>query len=227
MADDKEKKASFRREPARRMFISEIETISLSYKKDTTSDQAPTYFVSPLGCEANRVFLVGVLTEMDDIGTEKPYYRGKVSDPTGEIAIYAGEYNPEAAASLSSMEIPEFVAIVGKLNIYTPEDGDPIMSIRAERVVAVNDHVRQMWVRETMNQTLARIASMSTGPLNDAQDKAWDYYQPGDLLVAMKDQLSKWMEDDMPVDGVPTENSPTEPTTEAATTGEEAEEFEI
>ena len=172
-----EEKQQFRREVAKRMFIKELAAISLSYKKDE-GDQAPTYYLSPTGCEANRVLLVGVITDVDDIGTEKPYYRARITDSTGEIYVYAGEYNPEAAGVLADMEIPEYVAIIGKVNIYTPEDGDEsIISLRAERIAIVDEHTKDLWEQETAKQTDARIESMLHGELNEVQQQAASYYE--------------------------------------------------
>src|SRR6266705_1127868 len=49
-----------------------------------SSDLAPSYVVTPLGAKVNRVFVVGVITDVENVGSDiQPMWRARVSDPTG------------------------------------------------------------------------------------------------------------------------------------------------
>ncbi|HML26433.1 MAG TPA: DNA-binding protein, partial [Methanomethylovorans sp.] len=103
--------AGYTREVARRIFAQEFRESNLTFK-DGNDQYSPQYLFTPTGAKVNRMFIVGTLTEKEDIGSESEYWRGRVSDPTGSFFIYAGQYQPEAAQVLSECDTPEFVAIV-------------------------------------------------------------------------------------------------------------------
>ncbi|MCU0860968.1 MAG: glycerol dehydrogenase [Methanomassiliicoccales archaeon] len=148
------------REVAWRIFAAEYNQSRLEIKGE--GERAPSYIVSPLGAMVNRVFIVGVLTDLDNIGTgDEPLWRGRLQDPTGNFYISSGQYQPEATAALSKMEPPAFVAVVGKTRTYSPEEGTMYVSIRPERVRIVEARERDHWVLETCKATLRRIDAMS------------------------------------------------------------------
>jgi RPA family protein len=146
----------FFREVARRVFSQELKDSNLT-SKDESDQYAPQYILTPTGAKVKRVFLVGTLIEKEDIGTDSEYWRGRVSDPTGSFLIYAGQYQPEAAQFLSECELPAYVAVVGKTNTYTTDDGNVLTSIRPESIQLVDELTRDIWVLETAKQTLDRI----------------------------------------------------------------------
>ena len=79
-----------KREVAWRVFAREFNSASAELPGD--DQYAPTYIVTPLGAMINRIFLTGVLTECENVGTEpEPLWRGRVSDPTGVFYISAGQ----------------------------------------------------------------------------------------------------------------------------------------
>src|SRR2546425_1688675 len=87
-------------------------------------DRAPTYVVTPLGARVNRLFVVGVLTDVENVGTDgQPMWRARVSDPTGTFPVYAGQYQPEAAAKLAKGKTPAVAAILGESRTDLPEPG--------------------------------------------------------------------------------------------------------
>jgi RPA family protein len=104
--------------------------------------------------------LVGTLTEKDDIGGDTEYWRGRVVDPTGSILIYAGQYQPEAAQILAGLEAPCFVAVVGKPNLYQTDDGNIIISIRAESISRVDEFTRNQWILDTARRTMERLSDL-------------------------------------------------------------------
>ena len=128
--------AQLTREVARRVFASEFNDSTYTFK-ESDDDRAPNYALLPTGDRANRVFIVGTLTETEDVGEENEYWRGRVVDPTGTFFVYAGQYQPEAAAVLRDTEPPAYVAIVGKPRTYEPEPGTINVSVRPETIALV------------------------------------------------------------------------------------------
>ena len=145
------------REVARRVFAGEFNDASHTFT-ESDDERAPVYLLLPTGERANRVFLVGTLTEKEDIGDDSEYWRGRIVDPTGTFFVYAGQYQPEAAAALRDLEAPAYVAIVGKPRTYEPVDGDGvIVSVRPESITEVDAATRDRWVVETAQRTLERV----------------------------------------------------------------------
>jgi hypothetical protein len=155
--------AGFSREVSRRIFAGELKGSNLSFRDGEESHQyAPQYLLTPTGAKCNRVFIVGALTERDDIGGDTEYWRGRIVDPTGSILIYAGQYQPEAAQVLSSIEPPAFVAVVGKPSLYETEDGNILLSIRAESIQKVDEPTRDRWILDAARRTLERVEAMES-----------------------------------------------------------------
>jgi len=153
--------AGFSREVAKRIFAEELKSSNYSFRDGEDQHQyAPSYLLTPTGAKCNRVFVVGILTEKDDIGGDTEYWRGRVVDPTGSILIYAGQYQPEAAQILACMEAPSYVAVVGKPNLYQTDDGNIIISLRAESIQRVDENTRNQWVIDTARRTSERLVAL-------------------------------------------------------------------
>lgn len=153
--------AGFSREVARRIFAEELKSSNYSFRDGEEQNQyAPQYLLTPTGAKCNRVFIVATLIEKDDIGGDTEYWRGRLVDPTSSILIYAGQYQPEAAQILANMEAPAFVAVVGKPNLYKTEDGNIIISLRAESIQQVDEATRNLWVMDTARRTLERLTAL-------------------------------------------------------------------
>lgn len=153
--------AGFSREVARRIFAEELRNSNRSFR-DVEDQYAPSYLLTPTGAKCNRVFMVGALTERDNIGSDTEYWRGRVVDPTGSILVYAGQYQPEAAQKLASIETPAFVAVVGKPNLYQTEDGNVIISLRAEAIQRVDEATRDRWILDTARRTQERLKALES-----------------------------------------------------------------
>ncbi len=147
------------REVAQRVFAQEFRDSNLSFK-DENDLYAPQYLLTPTGAKVNRLFIIGTLTETEDIGTDSEYWRGRVSDPTGSFLVYAGQYQPEAAQMLSECETPAFVAVVGKPSTFTTAEGDILTSVRPESINVVDADTRDMWVLDAARNTLDRIDAL-------------------------------------------------------------------
>jgi RPA family protein len=155
--------AAFAREVAYRVFAQELRDTTLVLERDSEDAYAPQYVVTPTGAKVNRVFIVGTLTEKEDIGTDAEYWRARISDPTGTFFVYAGQYHSDAARVIADAPVPEFLAVVGKVGVYTTEEGNVMTSIRPESVSVVDAVIRDRWVVETARQTLDRIRELEEG----------------------------------------------------------------
>jgi RPA family protein len=144
------------REVARRAFAREFNDASYTFK-ESDDERAPVYLLLPTGERANRVFLVGTLTEKEDVGDDSEYWRGRVVDPTGTFFVYAGQYQPDAASMLRDLEPPAYVSVVGKPRTYETDDGTVNVSVRPESISPVDEATRDRWVVETAARTFERI----------------------------------------------------------------------
>ncbi|WP_232703107.1 RPA family protein [Halobacterium wangiae] len=144
------------REVARRAFASEFNDAEFTFK-ESDDERAPLYALLPTGERANRVFVVGTLTETEDIGEDSEYWRGRVVDPTGTFFVYAGQYQPDAASALRELETPTYVAVVGKPRTFETDDGSVNVSLRPESITPVSEATRDRWVVETAERTMERL----------------------------------------------------------------------
>jgi RPA family protein len=146
------------REIAWRIFAHEFNTSNLYISEG--DERAPNYIITPTGVKCNRLFIIGVVTEVENIGKDNNLWRARIADPTGVFTLYAGQYQPEAAIFLSELEVPAYVALVGKARKYEPEDGNVYLSVRPEEINAADEKQRDMWIIETAERTLERIKIM-------------------------------------------------------------------
>lgn len=163
----------FVREVAHRIFATEFRESNLQ-AREGQDQYSPQYLLTPTGAKCNRVFVVGTLTEKEDVGTEAEFWRARIVDPTGAFFVYAGQYQPEAAQVLARTTPPEFIAVVGKPTTYTTKEGNVITSIRPESLQVVDAATRDRWVMDTAMHTARRLAKLQ-GPDPDAV-KAREHY---------------------------------------------------
>ena len=145
MSDAGSNFTSYEREPAKRVFASELREATKTFK-NTEDEKSPMYVLLPTGERCNRVLVVGTITQKDKIGDQNILYRARVSDPTGLFFVTAGSYQPEAMHQLAKIdpEVPVFVAVVGKPSVYTtPEE------------------TRDLWVQDTARSTLDRVDALA------------------------------------------------------------------
>ncbi len=232
------------REVSWRVFAEEYASSTMEHSGE--GEKPVAYVVTPLGARVNRMLVVGVVTEVEEVGEEgRPRYRARMEDPTGTFYLSAGEYQPEAAVSLSKISPPAFAAVVGKSRAYSPEEGVTYLSIRPERIREVTGEARDNWVLETAKSTLVRIDAVeealkmdqpSAGelvrlgyPENLAEGVvlALEYYKEVDLdrfRESVKDALRTILPDGRKVpsgERRPKPSAPAEPSPEKKTTGKE------
>lgn len=155
-----------KREVAKRVFAREFEACRELEKLERSDSEAadsktPNLLISPLGLILNRVFVVGVVTELDNIGTQSEMWKARIVDPTGAFTVYAGQYQPEASIFFSTVQVPAFIALTGKARTYEPEPGSVFVSIRAEEINIVDEETRNRWVVDTAEQTVERLEVFS------------------------------------------------------------------
>ena len=147
------------REVAWRIFADEY--MSSSVEERGEGEYAPNHVITPLGAMVNRVYVVGVLTDLVNNGTdEEPFYRARLQDPTGIFYLSAGQYQPEAAKALATIQTPAFIAMVAKTRTYSPEEGVMHVSLRPEVIKQVGAEERELWVLEAARSSLRRVAAM-------------------------------------------------------------------
>ncbi len=168
------------RKVARRVFAREFNDATYTFK-ESDDDRAPLYVLLPTGERANRIFVVGTLTETEDVGQDSEYWQGRIVGPNGgTFFTYAGQYQPDAASMLRELEPPEYVALVGKPRTYETDDGDINVSVRPESITAVDEAVRNRWVVETAERTLERIEAFENGSSEYIQMAKSEYDHPID-----------------------------------------------
>jgi RPA family protein len=172
------------REVARRVFAREFNDASHTFK-ESDDERAPVYLLLPTGERANRVFVVGTLTEKEDVGEDDEYWRGRIVDPTGTFFVYAGQYQPDAASTLRELEPPAYVAVVGKPRTYETDDGSVNVSVRPESITAVDSVTRDRWVVEAATRTLERVAAFEDEGNEYARMADEEYDLPVDDYRAM------------------------------------------
>ncbi|WP_319506659.1 DNA-binding protein [uncultured Methanolobus sp.] len=175
------------REVAHRMFAQEFNDSRFNlYSNSSLSGNqevySPNFLISPTGLKVNRVFVVGVITEVDRLsdqnGSEKELWRARISDPTGAFTVYAGSYQPEASIFLSTVSVPSYVMVLGKVRSYEPGDGSVYVSLRPEEINYVDESVRDRWIVDTAEMTLERLDAFErffssghgTGKLSDSME---------------------------------------------------------
>lgn len=154
----------FEREPAKRVFASELREVKVQFK-GSEDEKSPSYVLLPTGERANRIFIVGSMTEKQRRGDQNTFYTARISDPTGIFSINAGNYQPDAMEQISRIEPPAFVAVVGKPNLYETPDGANRVSVRVESIIEVDADTRMIWLLDTAEQTLERL-----NKINDTSD---------------------------------------------------------
>ncbi len=146
------------RETAWRVFATELNSSTLEIK--ATEEKAPSYIVTPLGAKINRVLVAGVMTEKENIGSdEEPMWKARIQDVSGSFYINVGRFQPEASATIADIEIPSFVAAVGRVRTYTTDDQRVFVSVRPEHIVPITETVRNEWILETAKSTWKRLTA--------------------------------------------------------------------
>jgi RPA family protein len=149
---------TFKRAHVTKILIAEAVRTTHDLPRGEGQYEAQTYR-TPTGRIISKVMIAGVAVEKEDVGKDQSMWRLRVSDPSGAMHVYAGTYQPEAAQVIAQLEIPAFVAVVGKLNLYKPEaeDGNVIVSIRPDSVTLIDGVARDNLILDASLSTLKSL----------------------------------------------------------------------
>ncbi len=147
-----------KRQTAWRVFAGEFNDSTVEIKGE--GEMTPSYVITPLGAKVNRLFIIGVLTDVENISQEGELVRAHISDPTGVFTLYSGQYQKDVTDALTNIDVPTFVAVIGKARTYNPEEGLMYVSIRPERILEVSADIRDKWIFETCKNTKNRIEAI-------------------------------------------------------------------
>ena len=174
-----------KREVAKRVFAYE-----LVRSTHQIEDSGLKYVLTPTGERANRIFSVAVLLDKEEIGADTNLWRLRLSDPTGSFYAYVGKYQPEALEIVADIDVPELIAIVGKIRVFEGLS-KRLVSVRPENIAVVDIPVRDYWVIETAKKTFERIKVMEKEGSEDAK-LAKQIYNPD--LNEYKEMIRKALE---------------------------------
>lgn len=124
-----------------------------------TGERAAGYLLSPLGARINRVLLAGLLGPAESVGRDpaQPFWKARLSDPTGAVSVTAGSFQPHALAALQEFREPSGALICGKVSRFEGRDGARSISVRAEELRRAGPgEVRDVQL-EAVRLTLDRI----------------------------------------------------------------------
>lgn len=192
MAGEQPPEQRFQRSPVYRMFAAELKDTVIELEKNGSDQYEKQYFLPPSGVPVSKVMIVGVAVEKEDVGDDQSFWRIRIADATGAITAYAGQYQPEAAQVMAGLEIPSFVAIVGKPSVYRPEGG-PVVSIRPDSVVIVDEATRASFTIDAARQLIARATELKLHPDTVMAQMARSKYPNigPNILLNMADQAIK------------------------------------
>jgi RPA family protein len=122
------------RETAWRLLANEL--AASTEEERGTGERVASYLLTPLGARANRVLVCGMLDPAEMIGRDEaaPFFRARLTDPTGTMSITAGGFQPRALAALKAVGSSAPALIVGKAHLFRGQDGIGHASVRAEAV---------------------------------------------------------------------------------------------
>jgi len=154
--------AKFERQIAKYLFAKEIKATNVQYVVEAEDSEFNSmHSVTPIGQDVGRVYICGTLTEVEDIGTDNPYYKGRLVDQTGAISIYAGNYQPDALKVMEEIVAPAHIAVIGKITMFETEDGTKIPSVRPESITEIDEDTIRTWTFMTAKNLIEHINDKS------------------------------------------------------------------
>jgi len=121
-----------KREVAKRIFAYE-----LVRSTHQIEDSGLKYVLTPTGERANRIFSVAVLLDKEEIGADTNLWRLRLADPTGSFYAYVGKYQPDAIEIVADIDVPELIAVVGKIRVFEGISRK-LVSVRPENIAVVD-----------------------------------------------------------------------------------------
>jgi len=152
------------RQSAIRIFAQEFRAASLIQQGVGEFD--PSFVVTRLGARVNRCLVAGVIDGLERRETENGQsFSGQIRDPTGifyfNVAPFQPELHAETEELLARFETGDrfLLSMVGRARANETEDGGVFTSIRAEDFAIIEQDRYKMWLVETADSTLRRLAA--------------------------------------------------------------------
>jgi RPA family protein len=149
-----------KREVAKRVFSKEFN--ASKFKVGGEGEKEAVYVLTPLGLRCNRLFIVGVLLEKDEVRPDSDMWRIRISDPTGSFLGFVSKFQPDALDSIADINPPEIVAVTAKAKLLQRDDR-VLPLIRPENINISDFETRDYWIIETARATLRRIKAIEKG----------------------------------------------------------------
>lgn|GEM_PF-2869770 len=143
--------SNFVREPACSILATELMNVKDVSCVELEDGKTKNIITTEIGTNLNRIFCVGLLSEVTESESSQ-FMKGKILSNSGAFYVNAGQYQPEAASFLQEHEdnVPIFVAVVGKVNVFEPEPGKMITSIRPEMMTLSDEETRNYWLQDAV-----------------------------------------------------------------------------
>lgn len=194
------------RNEAVRVFATEFNEATIEFQDEADVDdgdensRAPKYHLLPSGGRANRVLMMGTVTEIEQVSSDPTTLRAKIVDETGSFFTYAGQFNPDEVSFLQDLEAPEHVMVVGKPSSYTTDEGDTYVSVEPENISVVEKETRQRWTAEAAVQTLNRLDAFEEGEAPFGEEAKQYYSFDHDALREEVETAAADLMDDVGLD---------------------------
>jgi uncharacterized protein len=165
-------------EGAARVFAGEFSRSTLSVPGE--DEGSPAFVVTPGGAYCRLMAIMGALTEVNESGD---FIRARVADPTGGFDLVSGGKNPELSSLLRNTQLPFFVSVLGRAQLYR-RNGTVTLSVRPDHVIVIDRAARDQWVLGTAASTLRRLEEMRLAIRGKGTDErictAMRHYNTGD-----------------------------------------------
>ncbi|MCI4330453.1 MAG: hypothetical protein L3K19_01210 [Thermoplasmata archaeon] len=144
------------------MFTAELRAARSEEKG--AGDRAATHLVSPYGARMSRVLIAGTIEPPQGAPGATGFLRSRLADPTGEVALTAGSFQPRGLEQLGAVQEPVASLVVGKAHLYRARDGSERPSVRVEAIRGLEPPELRDVYSEILTQSLARLRLVESGP---------------------------------------------------------------
>lgn len=141
-------------EGATHVFASEVNRATLLVPGSEA--QSPAWVVTPGGAWCRLLYLAGALTEVSERGD---LLHCRLADPTGAFDLVIGGRSSAIGDIFRKITVPSFVTVSGTAQCYQ-KNGSIVVTVRPDHVQQVDRRVRNAWVLETAEKTIARLEAL-------------------------------------------------------------------
>jgi len=154
MAEDR-----YMRQIAYRCFSDDLKDVEIVERAD--EEFAAQFVITKSGAKINRIFVVGTLLDIEDVGSGEPFWKLHIADPKGVFIANIGQYSPiQPQDAAEKLVAPMFVAVVAKVK---PNSFNDKVSgqLAVESITAVDAATYDMWIAETTELTKLRMEKLN------------------------------------------------------------------